>query len=108
MTLGFMFPDRSFDIELLKPLSWHAVIHEFLLPEAVVSLIQEDFPQLPCKSANETMLDSTHYGNIWFSKEDSLAIRNINKKITETMARPSPQKPSPSQHAFAIFVLSGL
>jgi hypothetical protein len=33
------------------------------------------------------MLDSTCYGNIQFSKEDSLAIRNINKKITETMAR---------------------
>lgn len=87
MTLGFMFPDQSFDLEPLKPLSWHAAIHDFFLPEAVVLLIQEDFPQLPRESAIETMLDSTRYGNIRFSKEDSLAIRNVTKKITDTMAR---------------------
>ena len=37
-----MFPEHEMDIGILSPLSWASVIHELLLPEVVVLLIQED------------------------------------------------------------------
>jgi hypothetical protein len=37
-----MFPEHGTDIGMLSPLSWASVIHELLLPEAVIYLIQED------------------------------------------------------------------
>lgn len=37
-----MFPEQGTDIGMLSPLSWASVIHELLLPEAVIYLIQED------------------------------------------------------------------
>ena len=37
-----IFPENSFDLELVSPLSWDAAIMEFLLPEVALLLIQED------------------------------------------------------------------
>jgi hypothetical protein len=37
-----MFPEHGMDISILSPLSWASVIHELLLPEVVICLIQED------------------------------------------------------------------
>ncbi|PPQ79907.1 hypothetical protein CVT26_004185 [Gymnopilus dilepis] len=37
-----MFPSGSFDMGMLMPLTWDAVIQEFLFPEAVLLLIQDD------------------------------------------------------------------
>ena len=37
-----MFPEHCTDISMVSPLSWASVIHELLLPEAVIYLIQED------------------------------------------------------------------
>jgi hypothetical protein len=37
-----MFPEGDVDIGILAPLSWASVIHELLLPEVVILLIQED------------------------------------------------------------------
>lgn len=37
-----MFPERGTDIGMLSLLSWASVIHELLLPEVVICLIQDD------------------------------------------------------------------
>ena len=37
-----MFPETSLDLELLTPLSRNVVIEEFLFPETVILLLQEE------------------------------------------------------------------
>lgn len=37
-----MFPQDSLDMELLAPLSRYVVVTEFLIPETVVLLVQEE------------------------------------------------------------------
>jgi hypothetical protein len=45
-----MFPEHATDIGMLSPLSWVSVIHELLLPEVVICLIQDDLrlPRTEC------------------------------------------------------------
>jgi len=86
-TLTYMFPDRSFDLTPWKPLSWYGVVHDVLLPETVVQLIQDDMPRLDRTRAISTSRNSLHYGNILHYNEDSLVVREVARKIADCMGR---------------------
>jgi len=68
-----MFAEHDMDLALLSPLSWASVIHELLLPEAVILLIQED---------------------LHLSRTECTA---IFRESSKTQA-PSPLDPSPGLH----------
>jgi hypothetical protein len=42
LELQKLFPEDALDFGVLSPLTWDAVIREFLLPETVLLLLQED------------------------------------------------------------------
>jgi hypothetical protein len=84
--LTYMFPDQSFDSASFKPLTYYSLIHNVLLPEAVVFLIRDDIPHLSRNDAIKTMTGSMHFGNVLHYNEDSPAVQDVTKKIAGVMA----------------------
>jgi len=82
-----MFPDRSFDLEPFKSLTHYLLLHNVLLPQTVIHLIQEDLPNLSRIDAIDTMKSSAHYGNILHYNEDSPAVRDVVEKLAAVIAR---------------------
>lgn len=58
-TLEHIFPESDVDLEALAPLTWSAVIHEFLLPEVMILLIQEDL-RIPRQACIVALQKSAH------------------------------------------------
>jgi hypothetical protein len=78
-----MFPDNSFDLTPFKPLSYKALVHSVLIPEATVLLIQQDLA-LGRVDAETTLRNSQQFGHIFHSSPDDLPI--IQELVTKTTA----------------------
>jgi hypothetical protein len=77
-----MFPDNSFDLTPFKPLSYKALVHSVLIPEATVLLIQQDLA-LSHTDAEKTLRKSQEFGRIFHSSPDDLPIiQELVTKIT--------------------------
>jgi hypothetical protein len=87
-----MFHD-SFELKSLAPLSHNSIIQEFLLPEVVVLLIQEDLGIE--RFAIETLHRSRIFGNMMYPMQtESTALEDVLRKTqifpvatSSTMAR---------------------
>ena len=62
LALQSLFPERSFDNKTYTPLTWKAFIREYLLPETMILLIQEDL-RISRTACIETIAQSREFGN---------------------------------------------
>ena len=62
LTLQSLFPEASFDEKTYNLLTWKAFIEEYLLPETMVLLIQEDL-RISQTACTETLAQSWQFGN---------------------------------------------
>jgi hypothetical protein len=86
IALMFLFPDQSFDLKPFHPLSWKAIIHDVLLPETVVYLIQDDL-QLSRAEALKTLRTSAQYGSLQFPGDDSEHVAKAHADVRRIMDR---------------------
>lgn len=81
-----MFPDGTPELDNRK-LTWNSLIHDVLLPEVVVQLIQQDFPTYDRATAIETLQESSQYGNIRFHNGDSVNVQRVQQRVADVMRR---------------------
>lgn len=87
LTLKFMFPDESFDINPFHPLSYQTFRNEVLLPEAATLLIQHDLPHLNHKAAINTMWASQKLGTLLHPGVDSPFVDVLIEKVKDLKHR---------------------
>jgi hypothetical protein len=81
LTLRHMFPEQSFNLEIVAPLPWTTAIQEFLLPEVAVYLIQDDLHVLR-PAAIETLHKSRIFGTLMHSMDhESSAVDDVVRKL---------------------------
>lgn len=82
ITLQHLFPDQSFDLALFAPLSWGAVIHDFLIPETALLLIQDDL-HISQSASIRTLRQSRVFGTIMNSSDkESSAVLDVWLRTT--------------------------
>ncbi len=82
-----MFPDLSFDMSPIKPLSYKAFIAEVLLPEVCVRLIQQDL-QVNQQAAQDILIQSQRFGNLQYpGGHTDPDVQYITNKATFLMKR---------------------
>jgi len=69
LTLQVMFPERDINLEYFSPLAWSSLLHEFLLPEVAVLLIQQDLG-LGREAAIAILHESRRFGNAMHPMEE--------------------------------------
>ncbi|KAF8077600.1 hypothetical protein FPV67DRAFT_1662416 [Lyophyllum atratum] len=80
LTLRDIFPETLMDLSPFSPLSWNSVIREFLLPETVVLLIQDDL-KLSRGSAIRTLHQSRVFGTLMHpSDNESSAVMDVMRR----------------------------
>jgi hypothetical protein len=85
ITLTSMFPQSSFDISF-QPLSYKVLVHEVLLREAAVLLIQQDL-SFDRANAIKTLTRSQAFGAILHPDDDISHIQAIIDKTTKATQR---------------------
>jgi hypothetical protein len=81
--LSLLFPDDSIDLQLYRPVPWKSLIHDVLLPETAVALIQEDLG-FTREKAIKTMRKSQLFGSILFPGDDSPHVQALIKYTHST------------------------
>lgn len=82
-----MFPDRSFDMRPIRPLSHQSFLADVLLPEVATALIQQDL-DIDRNIAVETLHNSRRYGSMLYPGTDTDSdVQTIIEKATSEMRR---------------------
>ena len=80
LALQSLFPEASFDEKTYSPLTWKAFIREYLLPETMVLLIQEDL-RISRTACIETLAQSRQFGNRMHPMEtESVAVHDAFRR----------------------------
>ena len=72
--LEAMFPESTFNAPQFVPLSWQAVIYEFLLPETLLILMQADLRLSLPKCLHVLRVSCTSANNVSDSNGDSFSL----------------------------------
>jgi hypothetical protein len=75
-----LFPERNFDDKTYTPLTWKAFVQEYLLPETMILLIQEDL-HISQTACIETISKSQEFSNNMHPMEtESMAVHNTFRR----------------------------